>query len=330
LACLSEAECNTQEAQTCIQRCHRMCPAFDTTPSRECMETCLRRDAPCRNYTSCRPPPVHTHICDDGRWPEASSGCCATNRTGGQPGVIYGCPKLCEEQQIHRMDGGRSIPWWSRWQPGNQVVAQCSCRDCPETTVEGLSKFGRTVEESIWDNGQIMLVDIARREGLQYGPNRAMQELMAERNDEILKLSANRDTLGFVAYDRALGGINRHYTGLIVEAAQNMGDDEYVEVRQGAQGREEDRAFIGLIAGACTVVIVATITWAACYIARRKKLTPVTRFEQNPQVVIGNPVINGPAGSDGSLVTGAPVTVTAPTKASSASPMARQDPLELS
>merc|ERR1719393_333932 len=110
---------------------------------------------------TCRPPATTGYVCDDGRWPESSSGCCYPE---GAPEEL-GCPTLCEEQRLWRVDkpsGG--MPWWSRYPRDNKVVPQCTCRGCPATPEDMEDKMGRTIEESLWDNGQMILMDIARRE----------------------------------------------------------------------------------------------------------------------------------------------------------------------
>lgn len=319
LECLSEAACNTQRAQTCIHSCQRKCGAFELAPSEDCQKECLQKGAPCRKYTSCRPPAVNSHICDDGRWPEASSGCCGRNRTDGGPGILLGCPKLCDSQHIWRLDGGRAIPWWTRWQPGRGIIAQCTCKDCPSTVLEGDLKLKETVSDSLWDNGQTMLVDIARREGLLHGPNRRMQELMVMRNDEILQVLDDGESEKEASKDkaRAIALINDVYAERIVHAARVHGDDG--ANRPGKRGGEEEMrkhyVVFAIIAGVCTCAIIGAIGVATRVVMRKKTESPITTFEQNQQVVIGNPVSPTDNAVDANgVATGAPVTVSAPTK----------------
>lgn len=72
-------------------------------------------------------------------------------------------------------------------------------------------------------------MDIARREGLELGPNRKMQELMVQRNDLVLKASegmtdANRLEAQLSStpcwerqVDRRIQNINSYYTHLITQ-----------------------------------------------------------------------------------------------------------------
>jgi hypothetical protein len=79
-----------------------------------------------------------------------------------------------------------------------------------------MDKLQKTLSEGLWDNGQMMLVDIARRAGLKYGPNRAMQELMAQRNEEIKSvLDGSND----YHMNRRIAQINTEYGSKIAEAA---------------------------------------------------------------------------------------------------------------
>uniref|UniRef100_A0A7R9ZZA3 Uncharacterized protein n=1 Tax=Pyrodinium bahamense TaxID=73915 RepID=A0A7R9ZZA3_9DINO len=313
LKCLTEQECATQEAQTCVHSCQRKCPAYEVVPSHDCMDQCLQEDSPCRKYVACRPPSVHTHVCDDGRWPESSSGCCMNNATS-----IKGCPSMCETQRIWRLDRTRSIPWWARWHQGEGIVAQCSCFECPDSDVARTAKFKKTVSESIWDNGQVMLVDIARREGLRLGPNRGMQELMLKRNDEITHVIEALGPTGLA--DVKIAGINDRYAVLITDAART-GEDPYdLYESEGekileAKKRELEKNFetTTIIVVVSAVVIVLAIAVATCLVLSRKnRETPITTFQENQHVVIGSPVADNTAMSG--IMAGAPVTVAAPTK----------------
>mmetsp|Transcript_135559 Transcript_135559/g.329522 ORF Transcript_135559/g.329522 Transcript_135559/m.329522 type:complete len:346 (+) Transcript_135559:84-1121(+) len=310
LECLDEEECATQEAQTCVHSCQRRCPAYEVVPSRDCMDNCLKESAPCRRYVSCRPPSVHTHVCDDGQWPDASSGCCKDNVT-----QMEGCPSLCETQRVWRLDRTRAIPWWARWHTGDGIVAQCTCMDCPDRTEAGYARIRQTVTESIWDNGQVMLVDIARREGLRLGPNRHMQELMLERNSQILAVIEEFGDTGFT--DRRIAEINNRFAVLIQDAAR-LGEDPLALQRGGRtrEGRREGDRDVGVIVAivvSSALAIVVAISVATCLVLRNKRReSPISMFQENQQVVIGSPV---PMTSTVSGVTaGAPVTVSAPTK----------------
>mmetsp|Transcript_50751 Transcript_50751/g.128887 ORF Transcript_50751/g.128887 Transcript_50751/m.128887 type:complete len:598 (-) Transcript_50751:185-1978(-) len=326
LQCMSEAVCSTQEAQTCIYMCQSRCTSYEMAPSKDCMSYCLEKNAPCRKFATCGPPMLAGHVCGDGRWPEASSGCCSMNQTNGRPGQILGCPRLCDTQRIWRLDGSRSIPWWSRWQPGPGIVAQCTCKGCPTSSSEAILKLDLTVTDGIWDNGQMMLVDIARRQGLLHGPNRRMQELMVMRNDKILEVLKGKEQP-----DRAnsflIAQINDEYTQLISEAAKSFGDDGYMLTHNDAEleaaAKKETKnsiVYFVVTAGGCTIAIVAAIACATRVITRRRKANAIIQFGNTDEVVIGNPVGEGATMVSGTPVTGAPVTVSAPTKGSQDTP----------
>uniref|UniRef100_A0A7S4QAU9 Uncharacterized protein n=1 Tax=Alexandrium monilatum TaxID=311494 RepID=A0A7S4QAU9_9DINO len=323
LECLSEQTCATQEAQTCVHDCQLRCPAYEVVPSADCMNRCLKEGSPCRRYVSCRPPSITSHVCDDGRWPESSSGCCKDNET-----KMVGCPALCETQRVWRLDRTRAIPWWARWHSGEGIITQCTCVGCPKNASIRHATLRRTVSESVWDNGQVMLVDIARREGLRLGPNRKMQELMLKRNSEIIQTIENHGDSGVA--DRRISAINNRYALMIMDAAR-LGDDPPQQRKRGA-GRDNDDDDHDLFGGrmmwivaavvACSVTILCSIVIATGLVIRsRSSKTPISAFQQNQQVVIGSPV---QANSELSGVTaGAPVTVSAPTKSQRGSAVAK-------
>jgi len=274
------------------------------------MQQCLALDAPCRKYVSCRPSSAANFVCDDGRWPQAHSGCCIDNQTH-----LVGCPLLCESSRIWRLDRAEGIPWWARWHSGRGIIAQCTCTGCPSTALAGHNKLLSTMENGVWDNGQMMLVDIARRENLVYGPNREMQELMAERNREILSLI--RDSADGQNLDRRISLINSKFTDKISNAARNYPDRKHDRVR------DNDHTALIVVVVVCTIVVVAAIVMATFIILCRRKhaSSPVTGFQQGDDVVVGQPVRDEehPANpfSEHGPVSGTPVqpvTVSAPMK----------------
>jgi len=167
----------------------------------------------------------------------------------------------------------------------------------------------RTLEDSVWDNGQMMLTDIARREGLKHGPNRQMQELMVRRNAAVLAAVADDGDDGRIQRTSA---INEQYTLKITQAARMYGDDECAALTAELNEKEEIKSTWtnGVIAAICTLALMITICTATVCILKRRKESPVLGFEQNQQVVIGNPVQD----AQGQAVTGSPVTVAAQTR----------------
>lgn len=313
LECVGETECATQTAQTCIHGCQLKCPALDLAPSQQCVADCLNTDSPCRKYVSCRPPATGNYVCNDGRWPESSSGCCENNVTG-----IIGCPRLCKSQRMWRLDRQQGVPWWARWNTGKNMIAQCTCHECPESVDAIASKLVQTIQDDLWENGQRMLLDIARREGLVLGPNRRMQELMHARNEAIVKITnAARD--GESNLEELIASINARYSMHITRAARTDGDDPvYLQrtVKQGgkAEGRDDSESALMLTIIVCTCVLLLGFAMTACYVMYKKKqITHITSFDANQQVVIGQPVA-GQDAAEGGVATGAPVTVSAPMK----------------
>jgi len=318
VTCPSEETCSSQAAQTCIHLCQTICSAAEPSPSQECKSRCLDIDASCRSYLACRPPMItaNSYVCDDGKWPESSSGCCYDDTN------VPACPRLCETQLQYRLDRNQNYPWWSRWDDTGKGVYQCTCLGCPSTTDEVATTISN-LNDNIWDNGQVMLVDIARREGLKYGPNRRMQELMAERNEAVLYIIAPLNATNRAGIEKKVVEINSHYTALITEAAQKYEDDGW---RRGQNDRDPDRdrswssAFAVLVVS-CTLIILIGMGLATyCVIQRRKSQSPITAFEPNDDVVIGRAVASADSSTAGKdAITGAPrmpapVTVSAPTK----------------
>lgn len=317
LECLSEQQCASQEAQTCVHGCQRKCPAYEVVPSADCLDSCLKETSPCRKYVSCRPPSATSHVCDDGRWPEASSGCCKDNNT-----QMVGCPSLCGTQRVWRLDRTRAVPWWARRHNGEGIVAQCTCMDCPESTSARYSKLRKTVSESIWDNGQVMLVEIARREGLRLGANRHMQELMLRRNSEIIQTIEQNGDSGQT--DRRIALINDHYSVLISDAA-SLGEDPLYRGRGSIGLHGDSNQNVGIVTAivvSCSAAVLTAVAIATWLVLRKRvRETPITSFNQTQQVVIGSPV---PLSTDVTgATTGAPVTVAAPTKGG---PRGKDDP----
>lgn len=311
LECLTEGQCASQVAQTCIHDCQLKCPSLQMAPSQECTRQCLAKDAPCRKYVACRPPMQSTFTCDDGRWPQANSGCCIDPETH-----LVGCPKLCESERIWRLDRMEGTPWWARRHEGRGIVAQCTCANCPSSEVSAAQKLKKTMEEDLWDNGQIMLVDIARRQGLRYGPNRPMQELMATRNERILEtLKMNMSS---TSLDRRIAAINEHYHREILRAAQEGPDEPPRKGRRKGDDDDDDETTVVVLV-TCTAVILVVVAVATCIIVRhrRKQNDGISTF-QGEHVVVGNPVAPGISMdvATGAIQGGTPVTVAAPAKQS--------------
>ncbi|CAJ1443644.1 unnamed protein product, partial [Effrenium voratum] len=300
--CPSEQMCASQDAQTCIHSCNELCPSVDATPSEECKSKCLLTGAECRQYLGCRTPmlTMSNYVCDDGKWPEASTGCCVTNRTNGL-GTPAGCPLLCETSKVWRLDGP-GIPWWAR--RSQSVVYQCTCDGCPPPTQEGTDQVKQTLEDNLWDNGQVLLSDIARREGLKLGANRKMQELMLERNELVLELSRTLSAENRPQVEGKIQDINSYYSQLIVQAARTYPDegtnpDEIEALRQRGQDSDGLSQLLAVLLTVTVIFVLILVVLILVLIQRRnaKQQTPITAFTETDQVVIGSPVpVQAPEG----------------------------------
>ncbi|CAE8639320.1 unnamed protein product, partial [Polarella glacialis] len=229
-------------------------------------DQCVGMNAPCRDYLGCRTPFATGYVCDDGRWPDSSSGCCVDNTT-----QQVGCPKLCETQFVWRLDRRQGIPWWARWNDGSGVVYQCTCGECPASTDKAIADVKQTVEESIWDNGQVMLVDIARREGMKLGPNSRMQELMAQRNVAVTEILKTYTSDNSAEAQSMINSVNIKYGALIAEAANSYPDDGSGSRDDWGPDGEQKKTFTMFIVVivACTVAVLCAIGAAVYCFFRR-------------------------------------------------------------
>lgn len=289
MECVSEAECASQDAQTCIHGCQLKCPAWDLAPSPQCVNECLKRDSPCRKFVSCRPPVTGGYICHDGRWPESSSGCCESNLSR-----IGSCPRLCESQRTWRLDRKRQkgSPWWARWHQGDGMVAQCTCHGCPESMESMASTLQWTVKEDLWENGQRMLLDIARREGLLWGPTRRMQELMLQRNEEILRALEESKVASYrFDLDETIHQINRRYSDGIIHAARYFDDSERPVAAEASSNTSVSLMTFTIV---CTTIVCTTMLgWVfywKMYAKRTHRQNTDIRTFHGDQVVLGQPV----------------------------------------
>eukprot|EP00434_Breviolum_minutum_P013087 symbB.v1.2.011533.t1/scaffold778.1/size163404/16 len=280
--CPSERECASQEAQTCIHN----------SPTEDCQAKCFSLNAPCRKYLGCRTPmlTMSNYVCDDGQWPEASTGCCVTNATATSPATAS-CPSLCETRLVYRLDSA-GVPWWATQSPN--IVYQCTCDGCPALTEEGTKEVKQTLEESVWDNGQDLLVDIARRENLELGPNRKMQELMVRRNELVLEASKSFETGNRMEVEKRIQNINAYYTHLITDAARTYPDDgsgdEKWDMRESESAGLSRLLAILLSVTAALVIVLFVVILVLVRRRKQKEQTPVTAFAETDQVVIGSPV----------------------------------------
>jgi hypothetical protein len=216
---------------------------------------------------------------------------------------------------LWRLDRKHGKPWWARWHDAEGIVAQCTCDGCPSTEENALDKLRVTLDEGLYYNGQHMLLDIAKRQGLKHGPNRRMKALMVERNDKISEVMA-MNLKDYREVDRRIGDINSRYSAAIIKAAQDYPDDGNWRPAEAEDVRSTTPIVLLL---ACTAVILAAVACATCVIVRsRRKANDISTF-QGESVVVGQPVsADNSQVSSGIVFGGAPVTVSAPTKGSKA------------
>jgi len=180
----------------------------------------------------------------------------------------------------------------------------------------------KTLEADIWDNGQDLLTDIARREHLKLGPNRQMQELMVRRNELVLEANQAMSTGTRHEVENRIQNINAYYTHLITEAARTYPDEGLdKDTFDSLQRKEEESTGLSRILAillSVTGVVVIVLMLVILVLVRRRRQkeesTPVTAFAENQQVVIGSPVPANQHGKDQGVVSGAAVTVAAPTR----------------
>ncbi|CAE7728766.1 unnamed protein product [Symbiodinium microadriaticum] len=240
---------------------NELCPSFDPTPSQEC-KAGMRRAG--NTWDA-----AHRQLMTTSRF-AVSLTSRRTEPTLGTLRIFHiglpfeaSCPALCETKFVWRLDGPDG---------------------CPAFDDSGVDEVKRTLEESIWDNGQVLLVDIARREGLQLGPNRKMQELMQERNELVLKASSSLTTSNRAEVETRIQDINAYYSRMIEEAART-----YPDIGLGApepgRGAENGLSLMLAILLTLTVLLVIVLIVIVLYLMR-----PVTAFSENDQIVIGSPV----------------------------------------
>lgn len=166
------------------------------------------------------------------------------------------------------------------------------------------------MKEGLWDNGQIMLTDIARRIGLKYGPNRKMQELMVSRNNEIMDVIGETKKTTF-NLDRRIDAINERYSSQIIAAATQYPDAPRLQDEQ----EETSEATQIVVVVACTVLLLGAVACATHLIIRsRRKQNDLSAFPQGENVVVGQPVTSNPEIVPGTIQGGTPVTIAAPMK----------------
>jgi len=193
-----------------MQQCNTMCTGLHReTVTKECMDTCLSTTASCAKYSVCKPIGhfEFDYVCDDGNKP-TNDGCCPGPRVG-----TVGCPTMCDAGAPH-------YPVHVAVGVAGQHGLECQCEGCPSTKDDSSEKLTKTLVEDLWIHGVATLATIAKEVGI-LGANRKMQELMKERNEEIMKLHSAGNTEG-PAFQAKVDSIVAEYRKLIVTEAERF------------------------------------------------------------------------------------------------------------
>jgi hypothetical protein len=173
---------------------------------------------------------------------------------------------------------------------------------------EGQQKLTVTLGDDIWDNGQTILVEIAKQEELKLGPNQKMQELMSRRNAEILAyISQNSSNIGVSELDTHIAEINTRYIAQITDAAGSYPDD-------GGFSEKDEVQLMGFVTimviavSACVCMLsIAVTTWVCC--RRKPPQNASSTTLDGEHVVIGSPV-QDVAPTGGAVLNGTAVATT--------------------
>lgn len=175
--CRTTAECASFSGSACMGGCADTCDMIHPHLIRQsCHDECFIGD--CDRYKTCEPPEQASfeYLCDN-LAPPAANGCCEGVLPSGAIGET--CPALCQSGRKYIL-------------PHGDV---CQCFDCPTTATEAEQTINETfvgeasapggVSANVWQNGQTVLMDISRQEGLIYGATPQMQAMVVARNVQI-------------------------------------------------------------------------------------------------------------------------------------------------
>jgi len=151
---------------------------------------------------------------------------------------------------------------------------ECQCNGCPSSKDNATDKLSKTLVDDLWIHGVATLATIAKEVGI-LGANRRMQELMKERNEEIMKLHSAGPSEG-AAFQIKVDSIVAEYRELIVGEAQRfkaagekpediikpgVSDESLLEEPQGRAGKggvkEEEKG------GMIVIIVAASVSGVA-------------------------------------------------------------------
>eukprot|EP00746_Dinoflagellata_sp_MGD_P159519 gnl/MRDRNA2_/MRDRNA2_86721_c6_seq1.p1 gnl/MRDRNA2_/MRDRNA2_86721_c6~~gnl/MRDRNA2_/MRDRNA2_86721_c6_seq1.p1 ORF type:complete len:563 (+),score=77.00 gnl/MRDRNA2_/MRDRNA2_86721_c6_seq1:53-1741(+) len=248
-------DCGSDEGQRCLALCSEACAQMESI-SQNCYMQCFEASATCSKYDICPPTtwPSHGYICDDGSEP-MKTGCCAKNPRGGPGGST--CPLMCDAHKSYPIATG----------DGHRY--ECFCEGCPSTVEEGDAKFHLLMENELHANGQSILNAIAMEVGLKY-PTRRMQQLMDERNAEIMKVV--KSGKNGAEQEREIGRINEEYVEKIRESGKRGPEDDTGS--QSPQQEEGDESNVYFIIAVAAVVVALISVCAAVWAVRSRRKGP--------------------------------------------------------
>lgn len=252
----SNVDCESTDGKQCLKLCPALCEQMESI-SQNCYDKCFEPNSSCSKFDICPPArwPSHGYVCDDGSEP-LKTGCCVEGARGGPAGSS--CPLMC--------DSHRSYPIATA--EGDRY--ECFCEGCPPSIEETQKKFHRLLENELHANGQSLLNSIAQEVGLKY-PTRRMQDLMDERNAEIMKVVKSEKS-GYEK-EKEIGQINDAYVKKIKEAGRKGPDGK----PQASTEENDGEKNIYLIV-AISAVVVAGVAVGAAILAVRAR-------QKGPQVV---------------------------------------------
>lgn len=319
LDCQLDEDCNTVAGTDCATQCTEQCDMIHPHLVRQsCNDNCF--EGTCNEYRTCEPPEQESfeYLCDDGSSPQ-TNGCCNGLLPNGNEGTT--CPALCRSGRKYILPHGE----------------ECQCFDCPTTAQQAEESLNATflgerhggVSDTVWQNGQTVLSDIAWRAGLIHGPTPQMQAMMVARNVEIGQ-AISRYGSGAVRTEREIVGISNTWNEKIEECAVGGPEHESCDFR-GAQQylpeyaqapetireeSDEGGGMLIIVIIVCAVVVLGLAGTVFVLLTKKKggaggpggNARPI---EGDPNVVVGRPVEGGAAPPQFDAAGGAPVATDA-------------------
>eukprot|EP00933_Yihiella_yeosuensis_P029313 TRINITY_DN22974_c0_g1_i1.p1 TRINITY_DN22974_c0_g1~~TRINITY_DN22974_c0_g1_i1.p1 ORF type:complete len:632 (+),score=103.86 TRINITY_DN22974_c0_g1_i1:122-2017(+) len=168
MTCLTEADCKTTDATTCLKACQKTCqqlhPKMITT---DCTQKCMTKNSSCFKYRTCKPlePLAYEYKCNDGTSP-ATNGCC--KGIGYYKNTYHNCPSLCGIKRRYNIYG----------------KLHCQCFNCPADRAKFLKE---KVLANMMSAGKKAMNDVCRQVPLPGCPTAELQAMAKKRDAELKK-----------------------------------------------------------------------------------------------------------------------------------------------